>query len=400
MTFALLATCLALLGASRSPQTEEIAGRLNDRLVADGGMAQIELKPSNDRDLPGLAAGDRVFRVTTPQFRPAGAPDGILVALVETKDGGFLFLDTNLDGRLTASERTTYTPAAEPLSARELSFDLALATPGAPVLPFRCRVVTEQWESETRHSLHFTASFRAEGYADIGGRRTLVSLPFDSTRGRIDVRRGKIGLDANGDGTVDLRGVAGPEVMFARGDRVILRVRDSYVSVESADFAARSLILREHAAEEYTLIEVRIGAPLPDFGFTDFAGRARKLSEFRGKYVLLDFWGSWCAPCIADVPLMKAAYERFRGRRFEILGIDYEYGATVDTVRALLEEKNIGWPNATPESVKDLVEKRFRIWGFPTLILLDPDGVVVETRSSALSGKALMSTLERILQER
>jgi hypothetical protein len=97
---------------------------------------------------------------------------------------------------------------------------------------------------------------------------------------------------------------------------------------------------------------------------------------------------------------MKAAYDRFRERGFEILGIDYEYKATTETVRALLNEKKVDWPNATPESVKDLVEKRFRIMGFPTLILLDRDGVVIEHRPPELSGKRLMSTLERLLTTR
>jgi hypothetical protein len=60
-------------------------------------------------------------------------------------------------------------------------------------------------------------------------------------------------------------------------------------SIESADFATHALLLREHEAEEYVYIEVRPGEPLPDFTFTDFEGRTRKLSDFRGKFLLLDF---------------------------------------------------------------------------------------------------------------
>ena len=132
--------------------------------------------------------------------------------------------------------------------------------------------------------------------------------------------------------------------------------------------------------------------------FTDFNGASRNLSEFRGRYVLLDFWGSWCAPCLADMPVLKTAYERFKDRGFEIIGIDHEPEASVDTIRSLLKEKGITWPNATPASALDLVENRFRIWGFPTLILLDRDGRIVETRSHELTGSALISTLERVLQ--
>ena len=142
---------------------------------------------------------------------------------------------------------------------------------------------------------------------------------------------------------------------------------------------------------------MRPGVQVPDFDFTDFSGAHRRLSEFRGRYVLLDFWGSWCAPCLADIPVLKTAYARFRGRGLEIIGIDYEHTASTDTVRSLLKEKGITWPNATPESVKDLVDGRFRIWGFPTLILLDPEARILEVRTEMLSGPALISTLERLL---
>jgi thiol-disulfide isomerase/thioredoxin len=396
----LVGTIGVLLVASQTPDVR-LAGTLNDRLVAEEGLARIELKPATDRDLPGVGPADRVYRIATPQFRPMDARDGLPIAFVETTSGGWLFVDANVDGRLTEAERRSYVPGDEYSSAPEVTVEIALPAPGAPVLPFRCRLVSEEWEGQRRQHLHFTASFRAEGYASLGGRRTLVSLPFDSSRGIVDIRRGKIGIDADGDGRIDLQGIAGPEFMFAKGEQVILRVgRDRYLSIESADFAARSFVLKEHSVKEYTVIDVRIGSPLPDFAFTDFDGRIRKLSDFKGKYVLLDFWGSWCAPCVADLPLLNAAYERFRARGFEILGIDYEYGATSDAVRKLLAEKGVRWPNATPESVKDLVEKQFRIWGFPTFILIDPAGNVVETRSSALGGAGLVQTLDRMLPKR
>ena len=400
MNVAFLAAVAAPLGAAQAVPARLLTGTLHDRPVAEGGSAQIELKPSSDRDLPGVAAGGAVFSVETPQFRPAGAPQGLLIALGAARDGWLLFVDRNLDGRLTESEGSPYAPAADASSAEELSIELRPATPGAPVLPFRCRVFTEHEGGGARHYVQFTASFRVEGDVEIAGRRTRVSLPFNATRGTVDITSGKIGIDANGDGTVDLRGVSGPEVTFAKGERVMMRVRDTYVSVESADFAARSVVLRVHPPEAYTVIDVRVGAPLPDFAFTDFDGRARKLSEFRGKYLLLDFWGSWCAPCLADLPHLKAAYDRFRDRGFEILGIDYEHGASTDKVRALLREKDVKWTNATPESVKDLVDNRLRIWGFPSYILLDRDGSVVETRAGALSGAALLSTLQRILPDK
>ncbi len=388
--------CLLLLVAFQATGSRTITGTLDERPIAEGGRAQIELKRSSNRDLPGLKDGDRVFTVNTPQFRPAGAPNGLSVAFVESGDRGFLFVDTNLDGRLTESERHPYAYGTS-ADAPELLLEIAPAVRGMPVLPFRCSLVAEQWENEMRFTLHFTAAFRTQGYATIDERRTLVSLPFDVARGTVDVRRGKIAIDGNGDGNVDLSGVSGPEMHFARGERVVLPVQGRYFSVESADFAARSFVLREHPPSDYNYIDVRPGVPVPDFDFTDFSGAHRRLSEFRGRYVLLDFWGSWCAPCLADIPVLKTAYARFRGRGLEIIGIDYEHTASTDNVRSLLKEKGITWPNATPESVKELVDGRFRIWGFPTLILLDPEARILEVRTEMLSGSALISTLERLL---
>lgn len=144
-------------------------------------------------------------------------------------------------------------------------------------------------------------------------------------------------------------------------------------------------------------IDTRPGAEVPDFRFVDFNGNSRALADFRGRYLLLDFWGSWCPPCRAEIPHAKDAYSRFRSRGFEILGMDYERGATVDQVRAYLTENGVGWTFARPESVRDLIVDRFRIDSFPTVILLDPDGRVVDLPRGSLRGRALGQTLDRIL---
>jgi thiol-disulfide isomerase/thioredoxin len=144
-------------------------------------------------------------------------------------------------------------------------------------------------------------------------------------------------------------------------------------------------------------IDMRPGAEVPDFRFVDFNGNSRALADFRGKYLLLDFWGSWCPPCRAEIPHAKDAHARFRSRGFEILGMDYEQGATVDEVRSYLTANGVGWTFARPDSVRDLIVDRFRVNSFPTVILLDPDGRVVDLPRGSLRGRALAATLDRIL---
>ena len=115
------------------------------------------------------------------------------------------------------------------------------------------------------------------------------------------------------------------------------------------------------------------GSPAPVFTFTDLDGRARTLSEYRGKVVLLDFWGVWCAPCVAAAPGLVAIYEKFHGRGFEIIGIDM--GDTREKMTTFTEARKMRWPE-TMEADKGPIQTLYRITGFPTYFLLDAEGKI------------------------
>jgi thiol-disulfide isomerase/thioredoxin len=144
-------------------------------------------------------------------------------------------------------------------------------------------------------------------------------------------------------------------------------------------------------------IDMQPGAGVPDFDFLDLNGSTRSLSDFRGKYVLLDFWGSWCGPCLAEVPYAKDAYERFRSRGFEILALDYEPNASVEDIRAFVRDAGITYTFARADSVRSLITERFRVRSFPTLILLDPDRRIVQVPRGGLRGATLAKTLDAVL---
>ena len=141
------------------------------------------------------------------------------------------------------------------------------------------------------------------------------------------------------------------------------------------------------------------GIAVPDFAFVDFNGGSRRLSDFRGRYVLLDFWGLWCPNCRAEVPFLKDAYARFQSRGLEIIGMDYEKEASFETVRQYLVENGVTWTFARADSVRDVIKNQFQIDGFPTLILVDPRGNLVNASSSSLRGARLAGTLDKLLPE-
>src|SRR5215471_3490968 len=105
MKLPVLVLAFVSVAAGQDPAGTVLIGTLDDRVAAEGVNAVAPLNPSTDRNLPGIADSDVVFRANLPQFRPSGAPNGLAVAYVQTLSDGWLFVDANVDGRFSESER-------------------------------------------------------------------------------------------------------------------------------------------------------------------------------------------------------------------------------------------------------------------------------------------------------
>ena len=117
------------------------------------------------------------------------------------------------------------------------------------------------------------------------------------------------------------------------------------------------------------------GREVPDFTLKDINGKDLSLSSLRGKYVVLDFWGSWCVWCIRGVPKMKEYYQKYAGK-FEILGIDCS--DTEEAWKAAVKEHAMPWLHVYNPQDSELLSQ-FGIQGFPTKIILDGEGKIVKT---------------------
>lgn len=132
------------------------------------------------------------------------------------------------------------------------------------------------------------------------------------------------------------------------------------------------------AAPAAEATEVAVDGELaPDFELPNLQGSTTKLSSLRGKYVVLDFWGSWCVWCIRGIPQMKTAYTKYKDK-MEILGVDCR--DTEEKWRAAVDEHQLPWLQVRcPDEQLQTIAAQYSIEGFPTKVIIDPEGKLVRT---------------------
>jgi peroxiredoxin len=136
-----------------------------------------------------------------------------------------------------------------------------------------------------------------------------------------------------------------------------------------------------------------VGKPL-DLSFTALDGRQMALSQMKGKVILIDFWATWCAPCVAELPNVKAAYDRLHSRGFEVVGISFDNSR--DALTKFIAEKGLAWPQYFDgKGWQNQLGRQYGIHGIPTMWLVDKKGVLRDLKANGL----LEEKVEQLLEE-
>ena len=134
-------------------------------------------------------------------------------------------------------------------------------------------------------------------------------------------------------------------------------------SGNSADIARKMIENPRRAREAYA----------PEFSFTTSEGEYIALEDLRGKVVLLDFWGTWCPPCVASVPSLRSLYKKY-AKESSLVMISVSSDSEEETWRAFTAKNQMVWPQYLDRDRR--VQRAFGVHAFPTYILIDHEGIV------------------------
>ncbi len=165
------------------------------------------------------------------------------------------------------------------------------------------------------------------------------------------------------------------------------------IIMNSFNESVNQSIYFEHLSNLYnTIKKVAISQPAPSFSIPDTAGKIIKLDDFKGKYVLIDFWASWCAPCRAANPKLIEVYNQFSKKNFTIVGISVDKNEK--RWKKAIESDKLPWVNLSNLKGWDKVSDNYGVKAVPQNFLLNPDGKIIDKN---IEPEAMIERLNQLL---
>ena len=140
------------------------------------------------------------------------------------------------------------------------------------------------------------------------------------------------------------------------------------------------------------------GSPSPSFDYDNYAGGKTKLEDFRGKYVYIDVWATWCGPCRQEIPFLKKTEEKYHNKNIVFVSISIDKLKDLEKWKTMIKEKELGGVQIFADNDwNSKFVQDYKITGIPRFILIDPQGNIVKAEAPRPSSTELSTLLDSVL---
>ncbi len=371
-------------------------------------LALSEAKPDGVSKLPGDLAAPLFGQL---RLGPADAPSSFWVAVDEPEGKpARLWVDANGNGDLTDD------PAAEWVgrpSKDRAGVERTMYSGGATLkvaygaTPQEFRVAMYRFDKNDpqraalKSTLLYYADYARSGDVVLGGKKYGALLVDDFVTGDFRGAKDEKGkavklfLDVNEDGKFDRRRESFDVTEPFNIGGTTYEIAGMQPSGEAFQIVKSDRVV----AETKPAPNLAAGQKAVAFEAKTTAGDSIKFPEsYRGKLVLLDFWATWCGPCIAELPHLTKTYERFKGEGLEVLGISLDQPNAGEKLASFTKEKGMPWAQVYDGKFWQAeVAQQYNVDSIPRAFLVDGDTGVIVAAGGDLRGEKLAATVEREL---
>ena len=412
----ILAALFCIVQGTPGVRAEETA-EVNMKLLPSGAMPKLggyrpqllKLTPDKPADLkksPELAA---------PLYGAINfGGKSYLVALDEPEGkDATLYIDANANGDMTDDPAATWTkrvvdgPNGAKLAMYNGGFKLPLQTGDAPTMVSLSAYRFDKNDPQRvalKTTFLYYCDYAYDGDITLAGVKYHAMLTDDLAtgdfRGKKDAKDGsgvRLLIDVNGDGKFNPRGE-----MFDAAKPFNIKGNSWALADLTAGGSFKIVKSDKEVAEILPPPDHSVGKKITSFKATKMDGAAVSFpDDYKGKVVMLDFWATWCGPCMGEVPGLVKAYNDVHPKGIEILGISLDQPNAADKVKGVTADKGMTWPQVYDGKFwKAEVADLYGIQSIPAAFLVDGDTGEILANGQSLRGESLAKTFDEALAKK